>query len=148
MRTYILLFCFIFTPQFTFADLYKCTGSEGTISYSDSPCSGQENIEVLIDNRPDEAEGPTATGLRPGEHAFLREIEQRRIKALREREQRRRISAQQEMDRKSRQKTCEKYRQKIKEYKDELRSGYSISRGNYLEEKMTEYRERVRKECR
>ena len=143
-----LLFLLVAVSPATYSEIYKCTSGDGHITYSEEPCTQQPGVVLDIDTSYPPAKHSSTTGLRPGEIRFLRDIEQRDKARTQKRERLHKQAAREAQADERREEKCLRYRKKIKDIRREMRSGYTARRGNWLNEKMVEYKGEVRTWCR
>jgi hypothetical protein len=155
MRSYLLhpwgrllLLLLLAIPLPSLSEVYRCTNGEGHITYSEEPCPGQHSDALNIDTAYPPPKYAAPSGLRPGELRFLREIEQREKLRKKRIENSRRVSAAAAKADERREEKCLRYKEKIKDLRREMRSGYTARRGNYLNEKMVEYKGEIKTWCR
>ncbi|MFO1349212.1 MAG: DUF4124 domain-containing protein [Gammaproteobacteria bacterium] len=123
------------------AEVYKCDDGKGNVVYSQAPCG--ESAEALPILSAPQADPSTAQGLRPGEKAILKRLEQDERAAKKRRDQQRkadeRIAARAAAKARTNAARCATYQRRLQEAQDDKSDGYTISEEKKLDRKIGEY---------
>jgi hypothetical protein len=130
-------------PITTLAEIYRWTDASGQVHFGDRPPPGSELIGT------DTESGIAAgDGLRPGERALLKQIEQSK-KSRTTQDGNDATASRKATERAQRdEKACLRLQRRIDDAESELRSGYTASRGETLRKRIKRDREDLRADCR
>lgn len=145
----IIVSCLFLLTSAAYGEVYKWTDADGKVHYGDKP-PVQIPIEQLdVDISPVNG---SASGLRASEQRLLERIEKAEERAAKNRRDKAKQAAQEHQrqtlnDSKKRQ-LCESYRERVDKVQQQLRSGYSVSKGRKLHRKLRDYAKQIRRDCR
>jgi hypothetical protein len=152
MKTLVgVTFGFLLNVPALAGDVYQWRDEQGQLHFGDRPPAAAQAIPLIL-SPAGEGDATNGSGLRPGERARLRAIEQRERREAAEKqvldtraeaEERHRVR-----QRKQEAKRCADYRRKISDYKRRLRAGCRVSTCNSYEAQIDSYQSRAAQLCR
>lgn len=114
--------------------IYRCEGSDGSVEFKDQPCT--EGRQKTIDQQAAPAPGTRFVSPKVFDGIADPKSKPRRVN--------RRTSSSYKND----QSWCDNRRRRLGRIQDELRGGYSPSRGEKLKRKRRQLEEEIRERCR
>lgn len=143
----LLCFLLLFVPNNTWAFVYQCVSSEGSIEYRDSPClkadQTQSTLPIQYSNERSNLKTEVSKGSLQTEKKTL--IAQRKAERLRIRTEK--LAKLSENKAQKRKERCAKLNEKIERIEAELRAGCKLKRFNRLKTELDHCRNMKQRHC-